>query len=239
MTTAALSPDLSHLSLSGTAREWIEQLPASAWFRAAAVPGPKHIVHNVLSRLLAADFPIIGRAARGIYWRQPPPSAHQYGKAPVFTDAADSVLAPPGSSYAGFCALSRLGWSTQVPYRTTIAIPYRNLTPPTLPTGPPVRFVERSNERRRDLNWNEANLLEAAKAAAAADYQDWEYAMWLLGEANGWMKPGEPVRKERLLWASETEPPGRRWPFDGDGDRAFGVVIGRLADELPELLEIS
>lgn len=236
--STAISADVNRPSLSGAAREWIEQLPAGTWFRAAAVPGPKHVVHNVLSRLLAVNLPIIGRAARGIYWRQPPPSARQYGKAPIFTDAADSVFAPPGSGYADFCALSRIGWSTQVPYRTTIAVPYRNLTPPKMPVGPPLRFVERSNERRRDLNWNEANLLEAAKSVAAADYHSWDHAMWLLTEANGWMKQGEPIRKEMLLWASETEPPGRRWPFDGTGDRAFGVIIARLTDELPDLLEI-
>lgn len=182
--------------------------------------------------------PIIGRVAHGIYWRQPPPASRHYGKAPAFTDAADSVLAPPGSSYAGFCALSRLGWSTQVPYRTTIAVPYRNLTPPERPFGPAVRFVERSNERRRDLNWNEANLLEAAKAAAAADYRSWDHAMWLLIEVNGWMKPGDPIRREMLLWASATEPPGRRWPFDGEGDRSFEVIIERLADGLPGQLEV-
>ena len=223
-------------SLSGVARGWIESLPAGSWFRTTAVPGPRHVVRNVLSRLLSAEYPIIGRAARSIYWRQPPPAARRYGSVPLLNRDADSVLALAGSSYAGSCALSHIGWSTQVPYRTTLAVPYRNTTPPELPFGPPVRFVERSNLRRRSLNWNEANLLEAARSAAAADYHNWDHAMWCLTEANGWMKPGEPIRKDRLLWAAEKETPGRRWPYGGGGERSLDTVISMLADDLPNML---
>lgn len=75
----------------------------------------------------------------------------------------------------------------------TLAVPYPTLTHPALPIS--ARFVERSNTRRRSLNWNEANLLEATKSAAAADHHSWEHAMWLLTEANGRMKPCEPIRK--------------------------------------------
>ena len=226
-----------HPSMSSVARHWIENLPSGTWFRSAAVPGPGHVVRNVLSRLMGASLPIIGRAARGIYWRQPPPVANRYGSMPLLNSDADSVLAPPGSCYAGFGALSLVGWSTQMPYRTTIAVPYRNLTPPALLVGPPVIFEERSNMRRRSLNWNEANLLEAAKSAAAADYHNWDHAMWLLTEANGWMRQGEPIRKKCLLQAAETEPPGRRWPCGGEGEKAFDVVIGELSDGLPDVLE--
>ncbi len=126
------------------------------------VPGARHVVRNVLSRLANAETPIIGRAAPGIYWRQPPPAADDYGALPVLTPCATSILAPVGSGYASDCALSELGWSTQMPYRTTVAVPYRNLTPPECPLGPPLTFAYRSNQRRRELNWNEATLLEAA-----------------------------------------------------------------------------
>ena len=224
------------LSLSGEARAWVESLPAGTWFRTTAVPGPRHVVRNVLSRLLSAQQPIIGRVARSIYWRQPPAAAHRYGSVPVLNKDADSVLGPAGSSYAGFCALSHIGWSTQIPYRTTLAVPYRNLRPPKMPFGPPVLFEERPNLRRRSLNWNEANLLEAARAAAAADYCHWDHAMWCLTEANGWMKHGEPIRKEQLLWAAEGESPGNKWPYGGEGVRALEAVIARLADDLPSLL---
>ena len=237
MTSAMVSAGVGRQSLSRIAREWIENLPSGTWFRTTAVPGPRQIARNILSRLMSADLPIIGRAARGVYWRQPPPADRQYGKVPIFTEAADSVLAPPGSSYAGFCALSRIGWSTQVPYRTTIAVPYRNITPPKMPVGPPMRFVERSNTRRRDLNWNEANLLEAARSALRADYHNWDHAMWLLTEANGWMKQGEPIRKDLLLWAAETEPLERGWAGCEHSDKSFGAIIARLSVDLPDLVE--
>ena len=226
-----------HPSMSSVARHWIEGLPSGTWFRSAAVPGPGHVVRNVLSRLMGTSLPIIGRAARGIYWRQPPPADSGYGPMPLVLDEAISVLASPGSCYARFGALSRIGWSTQMPCRTILAVPYRNLTPPVLLVGRPVRFEERSNTRRRSLNWNEANLLEAARSARRADYHNWDHAVWLLTEANGWMKQGEPIRKEMVLWAAETEPLEREWQCDGKDDKSFDAVIARLSDDLPDLVE--
>ena len=220
-------------SLSGAARDWITNLPPGTWFHTTSVPGPRHVVRLVLSRLLAAETPIIGRAARGIYWRQPPPASTRYAKPPLLTHSADAVLAPAGSGYAAFSALNRIGWGTQVPVRTCIAVPYRNLTPPTLPAGgPAVAFVERANRRRRSLNWNEATLLEAAKAAGAADFPSWDHALWCLLDANGWMQRGHPIRRDDLLWAAEAEPASYQWPA-GQGHRSFDSIIHRLGNDLP------
>lgn len=235
MIIASGSAGDSRMSMSAAARGWIESLPAGTWFRSAAVPGPKHVARNVLSRLMATETPVIGRAANGIYWRQPPPCDASYGMLPTLTHAADSVLAPAGSGYADHSALSHIGWSRQTPARTTIAVPYRNLTPPGLPIGPPVRFIERSNRRRRELNWNEATLLEAARSSGPADYSDWDHAMWCLTEANGWMKQDAPIRRDLLLWAARGEPQARSWPA-GEGDRSFEAVICRLDESLPALL---
>jgi len=227
-----------HRSHAAAARSWIENLPAETWFRTAAVPGPRPIVRNELTRLLKTDTPIIGRAARGLYWRQLPPADALYGRRPRISESIMPLLAPPGGSYAGVCALSRLGWSTQKPHRTTFAVPYRNLTPPTLPdSGPPFRFAERSNRRRRLLNWNEANVLEASAQASRADFHDWEHAMWLLTEMNGWMKRGDPVRKERLLWAAETEPPSRGSVLSSADNRAFAEALRGLARDLPDVMD--
>lgn len=223
------------ISLSAVARGWIQDLPAGTWFRSDAVPGPRHVVRNVLSRFMATNQPIIGRVANGIYWRQPPPADPGYGVLPTLTHSADSVLAPVGSGYAGLCALSHVGWSRQVPYRTTIAVPYRNRTPPQMPVGPPVLFSERSNTRRRSLNWNEATLLDAAKSAGFADYSDWDHAMWCLTDASGWMKDGEPIRKDLLLWAAQSEPVSRG-RSRGEGDKSFVAVMSRLAVGLPSVL---
>ena len=55
-----VAADAGTLSLSGAARGWIESLPAGTWFRTTAVPGPRHVVRNVLSRLLSDVTPIIG-----------------------------------------------------------------------------------------------------------------------------------------------------------------------------------
>ena len=184
---------------------------------------------------MAADLPIIGRAARGIYWRQPPPADRAYGRMPMSTHMVDSVLAPPGSGYAGLCAASRVGWCRQVPYRTAIAVPYRNLSPPVLAGTAPVSFVERANLRRRSLNWNEATLLEAARSSGPADYADWDHAMWYLTDANGWMKQGEPIRRDMLLWAAEAESVPGKWP-SGQGDMSFGAVMSRLSRDLPDMV---
>ena len=233
---ASAVPAVAKPSASSIAREWIGGLPAGTWFRSAAVPGERHVVRNVLSRLMAADKPIIGRFAPGIYWRQHPPRHPAYGKTPILTRSADSVLAPPGSGYASWNALRHVGWCRQVPYRTTIAVPYRNRLPPPSPCGPPVRFVERHNKRRRDLNWNEATVLEAALSAGPFDCHSWEHAMSYFDWANGWMKSGAPIRREALLWAAETERPPRKWPA-GEGSNSFEAVIGRLAADLPDIVE--
>lgn len=234
MSSRTAGPD--RRSASSVAHAWIEALPAGTWFRSAAVPGERHVVRNVLSRLMAEDRPIIGRVAPSVYWRQPPPRDPSYGKVPILTALAKSVLAPPGSGYASWCALRRVGWCRQVPYRTTIAVPYRNLTPPVLPYGPPITFAERHNGRRRDLNWNEATLLEAAMSSGPADYRDWNHAMLSFDWANGWMKQGMPIRKDVFLWAAEAENPLTKWPA-GEGYKSFDAVIDRLAANLPEIVD--
>lgn len=237
MSSAAAAP-VGHASHAAAARAWIESLPDETWFRTAAVPGPRDIVRNVLTRLLKANLPIIGRAARGLYWRQPPPADDLYGHRPLITETVMPLLAPPGSSYADVSALNRLGWSSQIPYRTTFAVPYRNRTPPTLPrSGPPFRYAERSNKRRRQLNWNEANILEAAAHANRADFHDWEHAIRLLREANGWMKRGDPVRKERVLWAAETEPPLRGSTLSRSDNQARAAALRVLARDLPDVMD--
>lgn len=233
MSAAATS---TRVSASGIARAWIQALPAGSWFRSAAVPGERHVVRNVLSRLMAADRPIIGRLAPSIYWRQPPPLDLDYGMVPPLDYAAKSVLAPHGSGYARWCALRQVGWCRQVPRRTEIAVPYRNLTPPDLPDSPQIVFIERHNRRRRDLNWNEATLIEAALSSGPADYRGWDHAMQYFSEANGWMKQGMPIRKDRFLWAAAAENPPSNWPA-GQGHNSFEAVVARLAADLPDIVD--
>lgn len=226
----------SYMSASGVAREWIEALPAGTWFRSTAVPGERHIVRNVLHRMMAASRPIIGRASPGVYWRQPPPAADAYGTAPLMTPALEAAMSPPGSGYADRCALWRVGWSGQATCRTVVAVPYRNLKPPQVENFAPLRFIERSNVRRRALNWNEATLLEAARSWGWARSCDWDRALWCLLEADRWMKPGDHIHKERLMWVAAAEP-AIGGPLAAADNQAFGAVLDRIEADLPDVLQ--
>lgn len=225
-------------SAAETARAWIVDLQPGTWFAVPAVPGPKHVVNNLLHRMMGEDRPIIGRVSRGLYWRQHPPVSAMYDQVPLLVPSCRSAIAPPGSGYADYCALNTVGWSTQVPARTTVAVPYRNLTPPKLPSrGLEFAYAHRPNERRRDLNWNEATLLEAARAFGASDCRSWDSAMRSILHGNGRMKPNTPINRDRLLWAAETEAFRPRWPA-GEGDKSFEAVISRLGDDLPDVVEV-
>ena len=217
---------------SAQARSWIMDRPVGSWFRSQDVPGPRSVVRTVLSRLLHSDRPCIARAAHSIYWRRDPDNPTK-GPDPL-VGHAQSVLAPPGSSLADHCALNYIGWSTQVPYRTTMAIPYRNLTAPSLPEQCPVTFSERHNLRRRELNWNEANLLEAVRCGVKSNYHNWDAAMLPFGWAKGWMKPGVPIRKHVFLWAAETETPDLSWDSYEGYYTGFRRTLERLSRDLPD-----
>ena len=226
-------------SAAETAREWVTSLQPDTWFSVPAVPGPQHVVNTLLHRMMAEERPIIGRASRGLYWRQHPPVSGMYGQVPVLVPPPHSAMAPPGSGYADWCALNAVGWSTQVPARTLVAVPHRNLKPPKMPLkGLEFAYAHRPNERRRDLNWNEATLLEAARAFGASDCRSWDAAMRSILHHNGRMKPNTPINRDRLLWAAETEVFKPRWPT-GEGDKSFDAVMSRLGSDLPDVVEIT
>ncbi len=149
---------------------------------------------------------------------------------------AHSVIAPQGSGYAGICALHHIGWTTQVPVKTTIAVPYRNLTVPDFNGSPSPRFVERHNKRRRKLNWNEATLLEAALHLEFANYATWEEAMWSFNWATGWIKQGLPIRKKIFLWAAQGEPQPKKSVGVIKEWQSFDALMARLEADLPNEL---
>ena len=225
-------------SAAETARAWIIDLQPGTWFAVPAVPGPKHVVNNLLHRMMGEDRPIIGRVSRGLYWRRHPPVSGMYDQVSLLVPSCHSAIAPPGSGYADYCALNIVGWSTQVPARTAVAVPYRDLVPPRMPSkGLEFAYSHRHNKRRRDLNWNEATLLEAARAFGASDRRSWDSAMRSILHDNGRMKPNTPINKDRLLWAAETEAIKPRWPA-GEGDKSFEAVMGRLGADLPDAVEV-
>ena len=225
------------MSASGTARDWILNLPAGTWFSVAAVPAPKQIVNNLLSRMLAEDQPVIGRAARGLYWRQHPPATGLHGRPPIRDAACLSVAAPQGSGYADWDALFALGWSTQGPAHTVVATSYRNLIPPTMRSpGDQWTYLHRPNLRRRDLNWNEATLLEGALAFGGASHGTWKQKIRRLinGECPG-LKPYTMICMSKVERVAETEKGLQRWPA-GEGDLGFRQVIDRLLSDLPDVV---
>ena len=225
-------------SATETARAWIADLQPGTWFSVPAVPGPKQVVNALLYRMMAEGRPIIGRVSRGLYWRRHPPISGMYDQVPVVVPCLHSAMTPPGSGYADWCALNTVGWSTQVPARTVVAVPYRNLVPPKMPSrGLELAYIHRPNRRRCRLNWNEATLLEAARAFGASDCRSWDAAMQSILHNNGRMKPNTPINRDRLLWAAETEVFKPRWP-SGEGDRAFGAVMSRLGSDLPDVVEV-
>lgn len=222
---------------TGIARGWILNLPAGTWFSVPAVPAPKRVVNNLLSRMLAEERPVIGRAARGLYWRQHPPATGRHGRPPRRDVACLSVACPQGSGYADWDALFALGWSTQMPARTIIATPHRNLKPPTMRLpGEQWTYLHRPNQRRRDLNWNEATLLEGASAFAAASHGTWEEKIGRLinGECPG-LKPYTMISMRKVERVAETEKALHRWPA-GEDDLGVRHVIGRLVADLPEVV---
>ncbi len=223
---------------TAAARDWILGLPAGTWFTPGSVPAPKPAVNNLLVRLLNEDLPVIGRASRGLYWRQPPPATGFHGQQPVIDAACLSVAAPAGSGYADWGALYALRWSTQRPVRVVVVVPYRNLTPPvTTSSGDQWTYVHRPNPRRRDLNWNEATLLEGALAFGGSNLGSFEHATDRLLNAECYLKPHTPIHMSKVLWAAQTEKPMQGWPA-GQQERSFAAVIEQLAADLPEAVTL-
>ena len=158
--------------------------------------GSVHAVSKALSRLVTAGD--LRRIRRGLYWRGTPTLL---GLAPPPADRlAHAVVDSPGVGPAGFSAALRLGLSTQVPRRDTVAIPIR------VPRNPgPLTYVSRAGAvKRRDekLRPEEVALLEVLR--------DWktyiEVPSTVAVERISNLADTGALRVERLARASATEP---------------------------------
>ena len=211
-------------------------LPGGTWFKASSVPGPSAAVHTMLHRMLAEPYPIIGRAARGIYWRQHPPEHVLYGYMPNTPVAL--TVAPAGSGWSDWSALIALRWTTQHPIQHSVAVPVRGIKPPIMPhRGITPIYVFRPNRRRLELNWGEATLLDAARSFGGSDCLSWDHAMRNLTEVSTQALGGTTIKKNRVMWAAETERFVPKWP-SGTGDKSFDAVMGRLDADMPERLPV-
>ena len=207
------------------------------WFKPSSVPGPRNAVYVMLHRMLKEELPIIGRAGRGIYWRQHPPDHMLYGYPP--TQSVAFVVAPQGSGWADFSALSTLGWTTQVPSRLAVAVTVRGLKPPAMhDKGRTPIYKYRPNGRRLELNWGEATLLDAARSFAASDCPTWDYAMERLVSVHPSSVDDSTIEKDKVLWAATTERFIQKWVEKGTY-YSFASVVDRLKADMPDQVPVA
>lgn len=149
--------------------DWIATLPSRSFFATSDAPGPARAVETALSRLATPDGPI-QRVRQGLYWKQPP--ATPFGRPrPDPTDAAFAA-AGAGSGLSGPSAANALGLSTQVPHQPVVAVVGR----PPKGLGN-VRFVNRSNPHRVNLNHLEIAFLEVLVDFDTVSEIDWPAAV--------------------------------------------------------------
>lgn len=228
-------------SPTAEARAWIVSLSPGTFFRTDAVPGPPTVVRPMLTRMLQQPQPIIGRAIRGLYYREPPPCNPRYGKPYRSATVMARAWFPPGSGLSDHSALSAVGWTRQGIVSTTVAVTRGGLTAPDLP-GQGCRIKHRSNPRRNALTWEEVTLLEACRSFVFCDCLDWEHAMQRLNDAMQRLRarfgswPDACLRRDMFLWAAETERPRRPGFVDAGSDAIFGAVVARLHRDLPDTL---
>ena len=112
------------------------------------------------------------------------------------------LVAGPGSGYSGPSAVNLLGWSTQVPAQTWIAVAKRAPKPPSAN----IKYLSRANKGRAELSVWEVSLLEAVRYFDDYSEMDWDEALDSLGQkmAAGLIEP-EGIRGDSLLEAAAGE----------------------------------
>ena len=182
------------------AREWIDSLPAGAFFFASEVPGESVSVKPLLSRLAADPGHPVERQMRGFYckaWSDDDPVPF------VDRNLGALRLAGPGGGGAGLFAVNRARWTYQHPCRHDFAVMGR---PPVSP-WPTVRFRRRSNLRRDVRSPAEVTLLEAVRYFDRSDPIPWGEAVDTVrtGNAEQSMEHLGMLRADAIMWAAEGE----------------------------------
>lgn len=146
-------------------------------------------------------------------------------------------MAPSGSGWARWSALGAFHWSTQGPVQHSVAVPVRGLSAPQLAhRGVTPVYVYRPNQRRLDLNWGEATLLDAVRSYDGRDeYISWDDALLNLLAVHPDAIESTVIERDKVLWAAETERFRPKWP-DVAEPGAFKSLIRRLQSDMPEVV---
>ncbi len=194
------------MTAQSDALDWLEALPAGAYFRRADVPAPATTVYPLLSRLVRDPDDIrFARVAPGLYFKGDP-SVELRGWG--CSDIVAALLYAGEGAGLGMCsAIHRLGWSTQHPIRLHVVTQR-----PVRPWHSELVYEQNPNKRRRELNWTEVTLLEALHDLVFIE-DDWQLCLrrlregWIL-EWLPWQSFLEPaVRTDLMLWVAAAE----RW----------------------------
>ena len=157
----------------GDIRKWAEKLPDNQLFdlndaHRASPDRSRSAVVMAVRRLCEGDDPVAGRVVRGIYYRRQTGNPYQARLAgwvpPRVRRAAAWRIAGAGAGVSGPEIINRIGWSTQVPRRSHIAVVGRTPNFPELG----IRFAARSNTLRLELSRREVAMLEAVRV-----FDDW------------------------------------------------------------------
>ena len=184
-------------------RVWIDQLPAQSFFFTDEIPGWSPSLRFTLARIATDPAHPLVRVSRGFFckcWHQD--SSPQDQARTVNVRLASLYLAGEGGGAASWNALNLVGWTAQHPRRKDVGCVGR---PPRSPWEH-TRFVQRNNERRRELSWAEVTLLEAVRMFESGDL-DWDEAVEVItsGDYLGRLRYGAEVDTERFRWGAEGE----------------------------------
>ena len=184
--------------------KWLEDLPYHQWFMSHSVPGEPGIRNQVLSRQAQDPDSLIMRIAHRFYFKGHPNDPMK--KFCIFPTISALLYAGRGSGLRGVDALNCLGWTTQMPAKTSIVCLRR-----VKPYARYVRYSTHSNLRREVMSWNELTLLEGLEVLRMAEHS-WSDCLHRLqsgvSESRMPWKQVMPfrIRREVMLWVADHEP---------------------------------
>ena len=164
--------------MGSEAAQWLETLPAEAFFRTSDVPGPSPgAVRSFLHRETSKDTPRVIRAAPNLYWKARPPSCFTGKVHPPSWRLIGWEVAGPHAAALEWYGANIVSWSEQ------IALQYLEFAVPGEPAQrhphPRVTIRSRRNLTRRKLTRREATYLEAVIGFDRWCEIDWDRALRL------------------------------------------------------------